>query len=106
MGTYTFQGVPLLEIVDLEKVFEAHKSDVRGARGSMKGLSLMDLGLREGSASHVPQMSGNGGHPVTREPSTPHFSTGGTHPIVGKYVPMVTRLVLSSQPQKVKPTNF
>ena len=98
VGTYTFQGVPLLEIVDLEKVAEAHSSEVRGSGSSFRGPSLMDLGPKEGSSSHVPQMSGNGGHPITREPSASHFLTSSTHLIVGKHVPMVTRLVLSSEP--------
>ena len=75
-GTYTFKGVPLLEIVDLEKVAEVHWSDVRGVGCSMREPSLMDLGPREGSTSHAPQMSGNGGHPITREPSVPHFPIG------------------------------
>ena len=76
VGTYTFKGVPLLEIVDLEKVAEAYKSEARGVGNLLRGPSLMDLGPREGLAYHAPQMSGSCGHPITREPSVPHFPIG------------------------------
>ena len=85
MGAYTLQGVPSLEVVDLEKVAEAHRSEVRGAGSSMRGPLLMDLGPREGSASCAPQMSGSGGHLVTREPSVPYFLIGDTPDLVNKY---------------------
>ena len=47
-GTYTFHRVPFLEIVDLEKVLKARRSDVRGASSSMRGPSLMDLDQEKG----------------------------------------------------------
>ena len=90
----------------LEEVVEAHKSEVRGEGNSFRGPSSMDLGPREGSALHAPQMNGSGGHLITREPSVPHFPTGSTTPVGGKKIPIVTRQVLSSQPQKFRPSDF
>ena len=67
VGTYTFfQGMPLLQIIDLEKVTKTQKSEIRGIGNSSKVPPLMELGPREGIASHIPQMSGIGGHPITR----------------------------------------
>ena len=106
MGTYTFQGVPLLEIVDLEKVAEAHKSEIRGTIHSYKGPPLMDLGPREGITSQISQMSGIGGYLVTRAASGPHISPNITLAIVGIFVSMVTRLVLSSQSRKIGLVDF
>ena len=96
--TYTLQGAPLLEIVDLEKVIEAHRSEVRGADSLMRGPSLMDLGPRDGLDSHAPKMSGSGGHPITREPSVPHFPIGNTKPIKSRQLTHGEKPALSYQP--------